>query len=124
MFQVSGENASLQFEVKDGGKLTVSGAFTDTSITAEGSIVKVTDGSFGLFSNVILTGNNSSAKGAAIDCTNGQIALAGGTITGNTGANGAVYSDSDILVQGTVIVKDNKIADVQANVYLDKEAKL
>lgn len=123
MFQVSGENASLQFEVKDGGKLTVSGAFTDTSITAEGSIVKVTDGSFGLFSNVILTGNNSSAKGAAIDCTNGQIALAGGTITGNTGANGAVYSDSDILVQGTVIVKDNKIADVQANVYLDKEAK-
>ena len=123
MFQVSGENASLQFEVKDDGKLTVSGAFTDTSITAEGSIVKVTDGSFGLFSNVILTGNNSSAKGAAIDCTGGQIALAGGTITGNTGANGAVYSDSDILVQGTVIVKDNKIADVQANVYLDKEAK-
>lgn len=123
MFQVSGENASLQFEVKDNGKLTVSGAFTDTSITAEGSIVKVTDGSFGLFSNVILTGNNSSAKGAAIDCTSGQIALAGGTITGNTGANGAVYSDSDILVQGTVIVKDNKIADVQANVYLDKEAK-
>ena len=123
MFQVSGENASLQFEVKDDGKLTVSGAFTDTSSTAEGSIVKVTDGSFGLFSNVILTGNNSSAKGAAIDCTSGQIALAGGTITGNTGANGAVYSDSDILVQGTVIVKDNKIADVQANVYLDKEAK-
>ena len=123
MFQVSGENASLQFEVKDNGKLTVSGAFTDASTTAEGSIVKVTGGSFGLFSNVILTGNNSSAKGAAIDCTGGQIALAGGTITGNTGANGAVYSDSDILVEGTVIVKDNKIADVQANVYLDKEAK-
>lgn len=123
MFQVSGENASLQFEVKDDGKLTVSGAFTDTSITAEGSIVKVTDGSFGLFSNVILTGNNSSAKGAAIDCTGGQIALAGGTITGNTGANGAVYSDSDICVEGTVTVKDNKNVDAQANIYLDKEAK-
>ena len=123
MFQVSGENASLQFEVKDDGKLAVSGAFTNTSITAEGSIVKVTDGSFGLFSNVILTGNNSSAKGAAIDCTSGQIALAGGTITGNTGANGAVYSDSDILVEGTVTVNDNKIADTQANIYLDKNAK-
>ena len=37
--------------------------------------------------------------------------------------NGAVYSDSDIRVQGTVIVKDNKIRDAQANVYLDEEAK-
>lgn len=53
----------------------------------------------------------------------GQIALAGGTITGNTGAKGAVYSDSAIRVQGTVTVKDNKIGDAQANVYLDGTAE-
>lgn len=36
---------------------------------------------------------------------------------------GAVYSDSNICVQGTVKVKDNKIQDAQANVYLDGEAQ-
>lgn len=125
MFKVSGENSSLSFEAKDGGSLTVSGAFTDAAVTADGSIVNVSDsGSFGLFSNVVLSGNISSADGAAVNCTGGQIALAGGTITGNTGAKGAVYSDSAIRVQGTVTVKDNKIGDAQANVYLDGTAGL
>ena len=124
MFQVSGENSSLSFETKDGGSLTVSGAFTDAAVTADGSIVNVSgSGSFGLFPNVVLSGNNSSAYGAAVNCTGGQIALAGGTITGNTGAKGAVYSDSAIRVQGTVTVKDNKIGDAQANVYLAETAE-
>lgn len=124
MFKVSGENSSLSFETKDGGSLTVSGAFTDAAVTAEGSIVNVSgSGSFGLFPNVVLSGNISSADGAAVNCTGGQIALAGGTITGNTGAKGAVYSDSAIRVQGTVTVKDNKIGDAQANVYLDGTAE-
>lgn len=87
MFKVSGENSSLSFETKDGGSLTVSGGFTDAAVTAGGSIVNVSDsGSFGLFSNVVLSGNISSAYGAAVNCTGGQIVLAGGTITGNTGA--------------------------------------
>lgn len=124
MFKVSGENSSLSFETKDGGSLTVSGAFTDAAVTADGSIVNVSDsGSFGLFSNVVLSGNISSADGAAVNCTGGQIVLAGGTITGNTGARGAVYSDSAVCVQGTVTVKDNKIGDAQANVYLDGTAE-
>ena len=124
MFKVSGENSSLSFEAKDGGSLTVSGAFTDAAVTADGSIVNVSgSGSFGLFPNVVLSGNISSADGAAVNCTGGQIALAGGTITGNTGAKGAVYSDSAIRVQGTVTVKDNKIGDAQANVYLDGTAE-
>lgn len=124
MFKVSGENSSLSFETKDGGSLTVSGAFTDAAVTADGSIVNVSDsGSFGLFSNVELSGNISSADGAAVNCTGGQIVLAGGTITGNTGAKGAVYSDSAVCVQGTVAVKDNKIGDAQANVYLDGTAE-
>lgn len=124
MFKVSDENSSLSFETKDGGSLTVSGAFTDAAVTAGGSIVNVSDsGSFGLFSNVVLSGNISSADGAAVNCTGGQIVLAGGTITGNTGAKGAVYSDSAVCVQGTVAVKDNKIGDAQANVYLDGTAE-
>lgn len=124
MFQVSDANSSLSFETKDGGSLTVSGAFTDATVTASGSIVNVSNsGSFGLFPNVVLSGNISSAYGAAVNCTGGQIALAGGTITGNTGAKGAVYSDSAIRVQGTVTVKDNKIGDAQANVYLDGTAE-
>ena len=62
MFQVSGENSSLSFETKDGGSLTVSGAFTDAAVTADGSIVNVSDsGSFGLFSHVVLSGNISWA---------------------------------------------------------------
>lgn len=124
MFKVSGKNSSLSFETKDGGSLTVSGAFTDAAVTADGSIVNVSDsGSFGLFSNVELSGNISSADGAAVNCAGGQIVLAGGTLTGNTGAKGAVYSDSDILAEGTVTVKDNKIGDAQANVYLDGTAE-
>lgn len=123
MFAVSGADSELQFEAVDGKKLTVSGALS-SSQASKGSIVKVSDGgSFGLGANVVLTGSNSSANGAAVNCTGGNIVLSGGTITGNTGAMGAVYSDSDISVQGSVSVKDNKIKDAQANIYLDQDAK-
>lgn len=125
MFKVSGENSTLRFATADGKTLTVSGKFTDGQTVAEGSIVNVSSKAIlGLGANVTLTENTSSADGAAINSTdNGNIILEGGTITGNTGAKGAVYSDSNICVQGTVKVKDNKIQDAQANVYLDGEAQ-
>lgn len=125
MFKVSGENSTLRFETADGKTLTVTGKFTDAQTVAEGSIVNVSSKAiFGLGANVTLTENTSSANGAAINSTdNGNIILEGGTITGNTGVKGAVYSDSNICVQGTVKVKDNKIQDAQANVYLDGEAQ-
>ena len=123
MFAVNAEHSSLYFETEDSAALTASGK-TEDGQTAEGSIISVSDkAEFGIDANVTLTENISSAEGAAINCKGGQIALAGGTITGNTGAKGAVYSDSDISVQGTVKVKDNKIQDAQANVYLDGEAQ-
>lgn len=123
MLAVNAEHSSLYFETEDSAALTVSGK-TEDGQTAEGSIISVSDkAEFGIDANVTLTENISSAEGAAINCKGGQIALAGGTITGNTGAKGAVYSDSDISVQGTVKVKDNKIQDAQANVYLNDEAK-
>ena len=124
MFKVSGENSTLRFATAEGKTLTVTGKLTDGQ-TAEGSIVNVSSKAiFGLGANVTLTENTSSANGAAINSTdNGNIILEGGTITGNTGVKGAVYSDSNICVQGTVKVKDNKIQDAQANVYLDGEAQ-
>lgn len=124
MFKVSGENSTLRFATAEGKTLTVTGKLTDGQ-TAEGSIVNVSSKAiFGLGANVTLTENTSSANGAAINSTdNGNIILEGGTITGNTGVKGAVYSDSNICVQGTVKVKDNKIQDAQANVYLNDEAK-
>ena len=124
MFAVNAENSSLYFETeKEGAALTVSGKTADGQ-AAEGSIVNVSDkAEFGMDANVTLTENISSAEGAAINCKGGQLALAGGTITGNTGAKGAVYSDSDISIQGTVTVTDNKGGDAQANIYFDQTAK-
>ena len=119
MFNVSGENAELQFDVKEGAEgasLTVSGKISDDEgDSVEGSIVSVgTGAAFGMDTGVTLKENNSTANGGAITNAGGNIVLKGGAITGNNGAKGAVYSDSDIKVQGTVVVKENK----PANIYL------
>lgn len=119
MFNVSGENAELQFDVKegaDGASFTVSGKISDEeSDSVGGSIASVgTGAAFGMDAGVTLKENNSAANGGAITNVGGNIVLKGGTITGNNGAKGAVYSDSDIKVQGTVVVKENQ----PANIYL------
>ena len=119
MFNVSGENAELQFDVKKdavGASFTVSGKISDEeSASVGGSIVSVgTGAAFGMDAGVTLKENNSAANGGAITNVGGNIVLKGGTITGNNGAKGAVYSDSDIKVQGTVVVKENQ----PANIYL------
>ena len=119
MFNVSGENAELQFDVKEGvagASFTVSGKISDEeSASVWGSIVSVgTGAAFGMDAGVTLKENNSAANGGAITNVGGNIVLKGGTITGNNGAKGAVYSDSDIKVQGTVVVKENQ----PANIYL------
>lgn len=119
MFNVSGENAELQFDVKEGAEgasFTVSGKISDDeSDSVGGSIVSVgTGAAFGMDAGVTLKENNSAANGGAITNVGGNIVLKGGTITGNNGAKGAVYSDSDIKVQGTVVVKENQ----PANIYL------
>lgn len=119
MFEVTGENAELQFDVKEGAEgasFTVSGKISDEeSASVGGSIVSVgTGAAFGMDAGVTLKENNSAANGGAITNVGGNIVLKGGTITGNNGAKGAVYSDSDIKVQGTVVVKENQ----PANIYL------
>lgn len=120
MFKVKDESTSFQFGTgKDGEtvlSLTVTGALDQGDAT--GSIISVEGGYFGLSDGVTLTGNRTSAPGAAICNAGGSIGLAGGTITGNQSegivneaaeiTGGAIYSLGEIRVSGAVIVKDNK----------------
>ena len=128
MFSVTGENSRLQFFIDDAidATLTVSGELPANGVIeaeATGAIIDVqSGGTFGLNSGVTLTGNNYAEGGSAINCTGGKIVLAGGTVTMNdSGDKGAVYSDTDISMEGDASVSgnvDNK------NIYLGENAKL
>lgn len=128
MFSVKGANSQLQFFADGSGSatLTVSGELPANGVIeaeATGSIIDIqSGGTFGLNSGVTLTGNNYAEGGSAINCTGGKIVLAGGTVTNNdSGDKGAVYSDTDISMEGDASVSgnvDNK------NIYLDENAKL
>ena len=122
MFTVSGQNSKLQLSAKDGFDLTVDGNNgKGVEEPSEGSLADVSDsGCLGISAGVTLTGNNTTAKGGAVSNNGGSIVLMGGTITGNTGAVGAVYSNMDIAVQGTVTIKEN----TGANIYLDQDASV
>ena len=120
MFKVKDESTSFQFGTGKEGEtvlsLTVTGALDQGDAT--GSIISVEGGYFGMSDGVTLTGNRTSAPGAAICNAGGSIGLAGGTITGNQSegivnetaeiTGGAIYSLGEIRVSGAVIVKDNK----------------
>ena len=120
MFKVKDENTSFRFDTCKNEdsvlSLTVTGALDQGDAT--GSIISVEGGYFGMSNGVTLTGNRTSAPGAAICNAGGSIGLAGGTITGNQSAGivneaaeitgGAIYSLGEIRVSGAVIVKDNK----------------
>ena len=128
MFSVKGANSQLQFFADGSGSaaLTISGELPANGVIeaeATGAIIDVqSGGTFGLNSGVTLTGNNYAEGGSAINCTGGKIVLAGGTVTNNdSGDKGAVYSDTDISMEGDASVSgnvDNK------NIYLDENAKL
>lgn len=122
MFTVAGQGSELQFSVKDGSDLTVDGSNgKGEEGPSEGSLADVSDsGAFGISAGVTLTGNNTTAKGGAVSNSGGSLVLKGGTITGNTGAMGAIYSNTDIAVQGTVAIKEN----TGANLYLDQDASV
>ncbi|MDO4275959.1 MAG: hypothetical protein Q4D16_20005 [Eubacteriales bacterium] len=128
MFSVSG--GTLQLGANSGtgegdaavpaGNLTVNGT-TDGTNPVEGTIVAVTGGTFALLDNVTLTGSITSGNGGAVRNTAGTVVLMGGTITGNTAAQGgAVYSEGVIGIQGTVKVKENKKSDAitESNITL------
>lgn len=128
MFQVSGENAELQFDVKEDAEnasLTVSGSLDEANTqVADGSIVKVSEkGAFGIGTGVTLEDNNTTASGGAITCDGGKVLLGGGIVTANKGAKGGVYSNTTVCVKGGIIVKDNKNnQDAVANVFVELAA--
>ena len=124
MFAVTGENAVLQLNKVDEG--TTAQAFTvdGTTESTEGvkTLVSVSgSGTFEMYSGVTLSGNKTSDdEGGAITNKGGLLLLAGGTITGNTGSKGGVYSNASVGVQGDIQITDNKDAeDATANLYLD-----
>ena len=126
LFEVSGSHAelSLAADTTDTqASLTLDGA-VDSTITADktNTLISVSDsGIVALMSGVTIQNNNTSAdEGAAITNKGGNILLLGGTVTGNTGKNGAIYSDAGVCVQGDVNVTNNKNTDSKtANVYVD-----
>ena len=130
MFQVSGENAELQFDVKEGAEnasLTVSGSLDEANTqVVDGSIVKVSEkGAFGIGTGVTLKDNNTIADGGAITNKDGNVVLYGGTITGNTGVKGGgIYTNTSINVQGTVVVNENKKGTEVSNICLDGETTM
>lgn len=128
MFKVEG--GTLQFgagiaDSEDGaaavaGSLTVNGSL-DAGSAVDGAIVQVESGIFGLLDSVTMTGNVNNGNGGAIYNVAGKVCLLGGTITGNSAAEGgAVYSESPVYVQGTVNVTGNKKADgvTESNITL------
>lgn len=126
MFSVTGENSQLQLfaDGTEDATLTVSGKCSeDGAVSAAGTIVDVSDNAgFGLNPKVTLTENDYAAGGAAINCNNGKIAFAGGTVTGNTvGTKGAVYSNTDVSIEGDTSITGN---DGDKNIVLDGTAKL
>lgn len=126
MFSVTGENSWLQLfaDCTADTTLTVSGKCSeDGAVSAAGTIVDISDNAgFGLNPKVTLTENDYAAGGAAINCNNGKIAFAGGTVTGNTvGTKGAVYSNTDVSIEGDTSITRN---DGDKNIVLDGTAKL
>ena len=130
MFAVTGENAVLQLNKVDEGTtaqaFTVDGTTESTDGTTESTegvktLVSVSgSGTFEMYSGVTLSGNKTSDdEGGAITNKGGLLLLAGGTITGNTGSKGGVYSDASVGVQGDIQITDNKgEKDATANLYL------
>lgn len=124
MFAVTGENAVLQLNKVDEGTTAQALTVDGTTESTEGvkTLVSVSgSGTFEMYSGVTLSGNKTSDdEGGAITNNGGLLLLAGGTITGNTGSKGGVYSDASVGVQGNIQITDNKDAeDAPANLYLD-----
>lgn len=100
MINVVGKDGQLQF---------FADAFSDSSLTISGlptsdkvEIIDVFDAAFALHSGVTLKDNNYTAGGSAITCHNGTLVLAGGNITGYFGGIDAIYSNTDVYVQGDI----------------------
>lgn len=117
-FSVKGGDLSLKTDM-DGIQFVIGKENGDTQTTDP--IVSVEkDASFSMANGVTLTGNVSNAEGSAITNKEGTLSIEGGSITGNTGKDGAVYSNTPVNIQGSINVSENKnTEDKAANLYMD-----
>ena len=118
MFTVSGADSELALEVEgDGASLTLDGTSAGTVKT----LISVSDSaSLEVYDGVTLTNNITTDNGGAISNNGGKLMLAGGTVTANTGARGAVYSTTTVCVQGGIQVTENKNSDgAAANLFVE-----
>ena len=118
MFTVSGADSELALEVEgDGASLTLDGTSAGTVKT----LISVSDSaSLEVYDGVTLTNNITTDNGGAISNNGGKLMLAGGTVTANTGAKGAVYSTTTVCVQGGIQVTENKNSDgAAANLFVE-----
>lgn len=125
LFVVTGADSELQFSAEESGKLTLTGNNEIQGMTATGSLVKITkDASFGMSDRVSLINNTIEGEtGAAIDnSAGGNLVLTGGIVSNNKGVKGAVYTTSQVLIQGAVTVSDNTdLEGNKKNIFLDGE---
>ena len=128
LFEISA-NGALYMAKKDPteedpttGTLTVDGSLSDGSAVT-GSLIHIVEGaSFSMTTGVTLKNNNSTATGAAIFNEGGKFILIGGTVTGNKGDNGAIYSTGIISVKKGEDATDAE-PSVTGNVKSDGETE-
>lgn len=120
MINVVGKDGQLQFfaDASSDSSLTISGLPTSDKV----EIIDVFDATFALNSGVTLKDNDYTAGGSAITCHNGTLVLAGGNITGYLGGMGAIYSNTDVYVEGSLNINTDN--DNGSGIYLAKNAKL
>ena len=128
LFEISA-NGALYMAKKDPteedpttGTLTIDGSLSDGSAVT-GSLIHIVEGaSFSMTTGVTLKNNNSTATGAAVFNEGGKFILIGGTVTGNKGDSGAIYSTGIISVKKGEDATDAE-PSVTGNVKSDGETE-
>lgn len=113
MFLVEGIlmfESAMTNEGTESGSIHITGYLDGNA--ADGSIIHVTSGTFGMDGSVTLSDNNTTANGGAIYNTAGKVVLVGGNITDNQAeCGGGIYSENPVQVQGSVSVSENTKSD-------------
>ena len=126
IFKVYGNDSELALDVEgESASLSLDGTATNTTKT----LVSVSDsGAFEVYNGVVLTNNKTDDNGGAITNDGGKLYLVGGTVTGNSGAKGGIYSNTTVCIgvsystgaKSDIKVADNKNGqDATVNLYVE-----
>ena len=126
IFKVYGNDSELALDVEgESASLSLDGTATNTTKT----LVSVSDsGAFEVYNGVVFTNNKTDDNGGAITNDGGKLYLVGGTVTGNSGAKGGIYSNTTVCIgvsystgaKSDIKVADNKNGqDATVNLYVE-----